>query len=553
MRFVVLAAFVLLPSLAAQQPSGLLACCERFTGFDLDGDGAAEIRSCEPSGSHAPALPGRVIALVESRLAGDPALASRLQRWGEDLLREDLGLDLVSIELADSGAGRHRDGQLLLAVRELLRFRRTQEPGLEAVVLVGHFPDALLVRTVNWHKHERIVTGKGTPDPHDWGKARFVRRVPEIVAHRADVVLGDLDGGWEDLWVEGPVERPTTYAVFGDAIPEQGGPALAVDRDTIRLLDCFLVEDGACSVDGLQVTLDPDSRDHECTAADRERPNPLPRPELQVGRIDARGLAWRGDVADPALERQLLLEYFDRNHAFRTRPAGAAFRPASVAHELGSGMHALQAASPEWQGFAETGYDCRHGVDLAELTAWMQRPAVLRTLRAHSGPHHAAFAKGSDAARLGELLGIDEVPRTLTARLAQGRADAEYWRALWQHAAAGDTPHLLLHTGCEALSPPASSTVPYDDPRYGRDAHGAAMLFFTPAVAILGRAKVFYDEPRGFAETLAAAGTIGAAWRRYFEIESEGPTWSSVGGDIGRKRATFWSVLGDPTLRLPGK
>ena len=70
-------------------------------------------------------------------------------------------------------------------------------------------------------------------------------------------------------------------------------------------------------------------------------------------------------------------------------------------------------------------------------------------------------------------------------------------------------------------------------------------------VAILGRAKVFYDEPRGFAETLAAGGTIGAAWQRYFELDSEGPTWSAVGGDIGRKRATFWSILGDPTLRLP--
>ena len=45
--------------------------------------------------------------------------------------------------------------------------------------------------------------------------------------------------------------------------------------------------------------------------------------------------------------------------------------------------------------------------------------------------------------------------------------------------------------------------------------------------------------------------TFGDAWRRYFEIESQAKDWNEVGGDIGRKRAYFWSIVGDCTLRLP--
>ena len=111
-------------------------------------------------------------------------------------------------------------------------------------------------------------------------------------------------------------------------------------------------------------------------------------------------------------------------------------------------------------------------------------------------------------------------------------------------------PFLLLHTGCETLSPPRSD-LPYDDPEYGKLGHAESILFFSECVAILGRAKVFYDEPREFAEVLGKGGTIGDAWRRYFELESQATNWDEVGGDIGRKRAYFWSIVGDCTLRLP--
>ena len=43
---------------------------------------------------------------------------------------------------------------------------------------------------------------------------------------------------------------------------------------------------------------------------------------------------------------------------------------------------------------------------------------------------------------------------------------------------------------------------------------------------------------------------FGEAWRRYFEIESSAQSLQEVGGGIGRKRAYFWSVIGDWTLRV---
>ena len=79
-------------------------------------------------------------------------------------------------------------------------------------------------------------------------------------------------------------------------------------------------------------------------------------------------------------------------------------------------------------------------------------------------------------------------------------------------------------------------------------------MFFGGGLALVGRAKVFYDEPLGFSQVLATGGTIGGAWAQYFQIESNASTWSKAGGDIGRKRSYFWSVLGDCTLRLnPGE
>ena len=96
-------------------------------------------------------------------------------------------------------------------------------------------------------------------------------------------------------------------------------------------------------------------------------------------------------------------------------------------------------------------------------------------------------------------------------------------------------------------TPAATALLPYakiarSTTRATASARAARRCSFGRGLALIGRAKVFYDELKRFAETLAAGGTWGDAWRRYYEEESKAPTWNKAGGDIGRKRSYFWSV-----------
>ncbi|MBL8752057.1 MAG: hypothetical protein JNK15_02045 [Planctomycetes bacterium] len=584
-------------ALASQAPTDLARVVAAFAPFDLDGDGRAEVRALEPIADVGlPAQP-LVVVLVEGRLwrgnEGDRvpgAFPGALRRYAADVAADGHRVLLLAVDV--HAGPPHQDGRTVLALRRLLQRLHAHAP-MSAAVLVGHFPDALLVRTCNWRRNEKLeLPGRdGKPVAIDAATTN-VRAVPEVVAHRCDLVLADLDGDWERVYVPGPTTLRSAWATFGASVPEAGGPCAAMQVGELPVTDVFHVRDGAAIADVADFTLrlDAADRDRECTAADRALGNPLARPEIAVSRIDARGVAWRNDAerhvaADPlsfdptmraipastaagdgppawkysgAEEVDLLVRHFDRNHAFRTQPLPAgARRPASIAHELGAGLDALRAADPAWAEFAEPGYDVHTGADLAEVVRWLARPAVLRTLRAHSDPFTAAFA-ASDPAALDELFGppchwVRDGDRFVASWREHrgGRADFVFWRAVHRRQGPNGGPFLLLHTGCEALSPPGATQLPYDHPDYGKFAHAESLLFFSECVAMVGRAKVFYDEPREFAATLGAGQTIGRAWQRYFEVEASAERWDDVGGDIGRKRAYFWSIVGDCTLRLP--
>lgn len=581
-----------------------------FAPFDLDGDGRAEVRKLEWAGmAGAPDKPlvvvlveGDVWRFQESNVAypvGTFSLKGALNQFRDDIAADGNCVLLLVVDV-HSGPP-HQDGRTVLALRRLFQRLHLVAP-MQAAVLVGHFPDAMLVRTCNWRRNEVLtLPGKdGKPIAID-AHTTNVRAVPEVVAHRCDLVLADLDGDWEPCYVPGPSVLKSAWAIFGKSVPERGGVCQALQIGEVRVADVFHVRDGSAIADPAEFSLqlDPDDRDHEVGAAERMRSNPLAVPEISVSRIDARGAAWEpsrdafelfvdglplrdglrsgtveslpvvqlGSGVAPAkapdwsldarrLEFRFLNGYLCRNHAFRTSSTSRErHRPASIAHELGSGLAALRAADPTWAAFAEPGYDVHTGADLLELFRWLQRPAVLRTIRAHSDPWGAAFA-ATDPDALERELGLPWhwvkdgerfVPSWRDHR--GGRADHVFWRAVGAKGWMGG-PFLLLHTGCEALSPPRSD-LPYDDPEYGKFGHAESILFFTGCVAMLGRAKVFYDEPREFAEVLGKGGTIGDAWKRYFELESQASDWEEVGGDIGRKRAYFWSIVGDCTLRLP--
>lgn len=579
-------------SLAAQQP--LASVLQPFAPFDLDGDGVREIEALELLGEAGPVDGAAAVVFVEARLlrarpevatATQAALRRALDRHLADLAAEGHRASLVAATV--HGGPPHQDGRTLLALRRVLQALHGHRH-LTAAVLVGHFPEALLVRTCNWRRQEplELPGPAGTPVPVA-ATMPNVRSVPEFVAHRADIVLADLDGAWEQVYVPGPARLPAVTAVFGEQVPAGGGVCVGLREGELQVTDVFHLADGRATVDraAFAVAIDDADRDHECTAADRRLGNPLAQPELAVSRLDARGVAWSPAARcldadgrpqavalaadepaaaalawhpDPELELRLLVEYFDRNHAYRTEPVpDAAHRPASIAWGLGSGLGSLREATKTWRGGVDAGCDVTANADLRALLAWLQRPAVLRTLRAHSNPFLAEF-QATDAAALATAVGgpawrwrhegAQLVPTY--APFAGGHADFFFYRTLWQQRVLPAQPYLLVHTGCEAISPAGSTELPYDAPGYGERQHAEALLFFTPCLALVGRAKVFYDEPRGFAAALAAGATFGAAWQRYFVIEGAAASWDEAGGDIGRKRACFWSVLGDCTLRL---
>ncbi len=606
--------------------------CQQFSEFDFNGDGLNEIQRMEALYAETPAeAAGRVLVLVESRLLQpltanpngfDDDLCPQLNQLIADLAAEGWLADLVEVELPHHD--QHQDGLHVLALREFFRAVNAwtdaaegvdhQIPPLRGAILIGRFPDAYLVRTCNWRKKGKITLHNKTPDKQTFDNIPYLRRVPECVAKRADIVLGDLDGNWEKLYVQPRVRLASTIAVYPDGIPANGGVTSALEQSSVSFEDFFHISDGRLEVakveksDQWMVTLFDRQADLECSPTDLQQPNRIARPEIWISRIDARGSAyspsetvkdihgkslldengqpqalefenekevpgWNSKVwsEDPVLERRLIREYLNRNHQYRTAAAPIAFHPASIAHDLGSGYSAIQSASSAWSPQSERSKgaqmlaDVKGKPDLLRFVQWMNEPAVLRTVRAHSDPWGSVFEK-TDTAKLDEMVvsaeltspmnwtrhGNKLVP-SLQSACAKGKLDFYLLRSLWQSGTLPPHPSIYLHTGCDITTPPGAHNQPFHNSAYARRAGGAALMFFGRGLALIGRAKVFYDEPKGFSSTLAAGGSLGDTWTQYFELESRAETWGEAGGDIGRKRSYFWSVLGDCTLRLnPG-
>ncbi len=572
--------------------------CARFSGFDQNRDGKPEIAALKPI-HRAGSGERRVLMLVEQRLlerqeGADPLLPS-LQQWCADLVAEGCEASVIAVKLAPSEL--HQDGRYVLALREFLRAMHKAAP-LEGVVLTGHFPDAFLVRTVNWWRSGDVVVRAGTPEEKKLEKIRYIRRVPEDIAQKADIVLADLDGAWEKIYVQEQTALPRYTVIPGEGFGEGGGAAQEVQQGTRKFENFFNLADGGLeasqpSEGRWEVKLDPAAANGECSPADAARPNPIARPDILVSRIDARNTALRprrdiagadgarlldangkpgivhfGDAKvpapknlwepDPALERRLLREYFERNHGYRTGRAEITWRPASLACELGSGYRVVLKAASDWVPGDVKAADVSGQPTLNDAVQWMKYPAILRTVRAHSYPQASKFRKSSTA-ELEATLGAppwawvaqgDALVPSLKTVCGNGMLNWHLLRSIYETKNQAQQPTFYLHTGCDIVSPSGAATLPYTDPRYGYMQGAEALLFFGQGLALAGRSKVYYDEPAGFTPALAEGKTFGAAWAAYYEHDSNAQSYGAAGGDIGRKKAYFWSVLGDWTLRL---
>ncbi len=584
----------------------LSASCSRFSAYDMDGDRTREIESLSPirrlsaepaGGGDAPL----VLLLLEERLA-DPArekgdLRPALETYVRDLAAE--GFRAATVSARVYGGPIHQDGRTVLALREFLRDVRRSHPELQAVVLIGDFPEAFLVRQYNWWLKQPVTLHAGTPQAATYGDpggVDYLRSVPEPVALRTDLILGDLDGNWEKLYHRAPEDLPYLYAVYLQGREAASGPADATEEGTIRFEDFFLLQDGryvlARRPEGKHIVMAQLADDAECTAEDLALPNPMARPEIWVSRLnarhasvvpdpnltdsqgrhllDGRGMPQTLTFASPEAtprphaiwapsereEREMLDAWLAGRHRFHLRDLGDGWRPAAIGTGWGSSIPACQASFAEWSGFAEAGYDVvREDTNLQEVVDWFQRPAVARAMKAHGDPWGCSWVDAPDVAALEKSVGPvlynwKRDGATLTPGIATpGKLDFAITRSLYESGKAPLSPAVWMYTACEGTAPQGGADLPYTDPAYGRWQGAEAITFHLGALALIGRSKVFYDEPSEMWETLGKGGSMGEVWRHYYDLEAADPTAARDNG-IGCKRAYFWYMTGDCTVRL---
>ncbi len=544
---------------------------------------------------------GVVLLVIEERLLtrseAGPGLRGSLRRYAEDLAAE--GLDARGVAARVYSGPRHQDGLTVLALREFLRAVYSDMPSLKGVVLIGDFPDALLVRQFNWWKRDPLTRNTGTRAEAVYGGegGDYLRSYPEGVAMRADIVLGDLDGRWENVYHRERTRLPYVLAAF------PGGPATlasgpeAIETGALAFEDMFLVNDGEYRLEldhkgKLLLRLLPEPND-ECSEADLLLPNPIARPEIWVSRLnakhasvvpnpaikgtDGRGLLDENGrpqavefadeasvppatslwVADESSERAMLADWLDRRHRYRLGEYADARKPASIGTGWRSALPAVREAFPEWTDFAEEGYEVvREDVNLREVVDWLRRPAVIRSMKAHGDPWGCTWAAAPNVPELEAAVGpMLYAWKREGARLvpslgaSPGKLDFAVTRSLYESGNAPEAPAVWLYTACEGTAPQGGADVPYTHPHYGFWQGAECIVFHLRGLALVGRSKVFYDEPADTWGVLGRGGGLGDVWRNYFEAESQDKSLFTDDG-IGRKRAYFWCVLGDGSARV---
>jgi len=592
--------------------AALAEACAVFTGFDQNGDGIAELERLarlQEDGGFPYERPGSgrglVLVIVEERLwkpEAAPDLRPALATYIADLAAE--GYEAALITASVYAGEKHQDGRTVLALRAFLRRLAATTPSFQGVVLVGNFPEAFLVRQYFWRLHGPVTIRAGQPgekkfeEPIDYWRTRA-----EPIALRSELVLADLDGRWEEVYHEAPEELPYAMAAFPEGAEAAGGVTEHYEFGTDRFVDFFFIQDGRWKAEpagpGKLRFLPLPDRDDECAPADLALPNPMCRPEICVSRINAfhagvdpspevRGISDEGLldangkpqtvtfadpestphplhiwVPSPALERRLLLEYFERNHRYRQGGYADACKPACIGTEWDSSipeiLQAFEGTPVKWGPPAE-GYDVQGGkVELVDFVRWMKRPALLRVIKAHTDPWGSTFSACTDLEALhaevgGTIWHWKREGNVLTPSLEQesGKASLALYRTMWENRVLPEAANMFLHTGCDSISPEGANSLPYNAPRYGFWQGAEGLLMYGQGLVLLGRAKVFNDEPRELFQTLASGGNWGEAWRRYFEVESQDPALATEEQGIRQKKAYFWSLIGDWTLTVHG-
>jgi hypothetical protein len=534
---------------------------------------------------------GTVLVLVESRLlqplVGARSLERALQSFVGDLAAE--GYHAFALEVKLEPGTKKQHGLTLLGIRRFLQDVYRRDPSLRGAILVGRYPNAFIVRQHFWLKQDEVTLHRGTDEEKVFKDVPYIVSRPEPVSTQADVVLADLDGDWEGVYQRKAKALPYFVAVY----PGRDVSAPATDWETGKhtFADFFFVQDGAYAMKETEagaLFVQAGKTDRECAAGDLAMPNPMCRPEIAVSRIDASMVALKPNpkyqellgkdgrpqavrfadgkvpsrhqcwVSDPFLERELLFEYFQRNHSYRTGAVTDGVRPACFSLHWASAVPDFTQHVPGWEALSDPAYDLQgDSLTINDWVEWMKRPALVRAIKAHSSPWGSTYGASRDPKALlrevgGHSWGWEQDGDTLRlATFAEGSGNFELYRTLYENRMLPDTPNMFLHTGCDGMTPPLYDRLAFGNENYGKFQGAQALLMYCKGLVLLGRGKVFNDEPRDLAVQLGEGKSWGEAWMHYFGVDAhDGSLDANNSIGITRKKAYFWSLLGDWTLTL---
>mgnify|MGYP000900626456 FL=1 len=428
-----------------------------------------------------------------------------------------------------------------------------------------------------------------------YGDYDWVSLGSEMIAARAEIVLADLTGNWDSLYNQDPREfeqiqaLPDAGTVWPAAETTYTSSIFQVEKVTWR--DFFWIHDDkytrlASPPNQLKLQLSTPEQHPELSAADRQQVNPIARPDILVSRINARNIATNPDpgikgddgrgfldadglpqvfrsgtgynvmdilVPDARLEWRLLTEFLDRDHAFRAGLfADLMFRSGTVHYDIynegGDYLAAFgRAAGPPLS------------VDQAsvlDFVNWLKSPAVLRVFMAHSDGQGSTLGNAYAPSELEAAVGgrpfqwmFDGKALARPDMAAQlDTANLFLYRSLWNSGVlAGTGANLFIHGGCGVNDVIHTQDVTYNNPGYSPGQNAEGILFYLNGLAIVARAKIYYDVPRPLPDDLATTARIGDVWTRYFAAEAA--TSMDKGHVPDHKKVYPWSVLGDWTLR----
>jgi hypothetical protein len=417
----------------------------------MTADGTPEINSLaymsfESEYADPPPAGRLALVLIEPRLldaTGNPALRTELmnclRKFKGDLRAEGLHTRFIVANLYHGTV--HKDGRTVLALRRFFRDVRSSFANFEGAILVGNFPEASLVRKVSW--------SPGFLSP------RRLWISPELISHRADIVLADLTGNWESLYrqndfnVESITATPdaaTTGAGWFDGESVRTCEFTSADFSVVRssvFRDAFFMDDAIYTIVEnrtapsrfLRLRLNQAERNNEVDFSDRSMPNILARPDISISRINAFHVAMNPNPSltgsdgrtfldatgnpqtvnspmplfnyhsqhielfnskDFDLERRLLISYFKRNHRFRNGAfSHLPFRGAVVSGTTDFSPDwyepLVNAAATDFQPCVKTA-----NANLQQYVQFHKTPAVLKYIIAHSDARISEFRDGYD-------------------------------------------------------------------------------------------------------------------------------------------------------------